>query len=171
MWNNRKKLFLLLSIMVLLMPVILMAPVSVSQPHSVPAASVNVIPASSVSSLDMVSLGGIYGFFSGIGNDISQGASALYNDTIGQLVSFFGFGGSSPSGLEITVIDTEAAIFTVLGTVSSSIGTFFTSVFGFAAIEAMNPSLGIFGVVIALLLLIAIAVGVVIGIRLIVDIA
>ena len=114
-------------------------------------------------------VGSIYNFFKSIGNGIDYGFSTLYNDTVGKLTG--AFGNFTLSSAESLVIDAEAAVLSFMAVGSNYIGNVVGGVFNDIIGVALAPSLGIFGPMIAFLLIVAIFVAIIIGVRLLIDIA
>jgi hypothetical protein len=114
-------------------------------------------------------VGSIYNFFKSIGNGIDYGFTTLYNDTVGKLTG--AFGNFTLSSAESLVIDAEAAVLSFMAVGSNYIGNVVGGVFNDIIGVALAPSLGIFGPMIAFLLIVAIFVAIIIGVRLLIDIA
>ena len=114
-------------------------------------------------------VGSIYNFFKSIGNGIDYGFTTLYNDTVGKLTG--AFGNFTLSSAESLVIDAEAAVLSFMAEVSSYIGSVIGGIFGNIIGVALAPSLGIFGPMIALAMILGIMIAIVIGVRLLIDVA
>jgi hypothetical protein len=113
-------------------------------------------------------LGTIYNWFSSIGHYVSGGLTYIYNNTLGDLIS--NFEGTSLSSLEMSALDAEAAILSFLTYISNDIGNTFSNIFTSLMDLAISPGLGVFAPMIALVLLLGLAVAVIIGVRLLIDI-
>lgn len=114
-------------------------------------------------------VGSIYNFFKSIGNGIDYGFTTLYNDTVGKLTS--ALGNLPLSSAESLIIDAESAVLSFMAVGSNYIGNVVGGVFNDIIGVALAPSLGIFGPMIAFLLIVAIFVAIIIGVRLLIDIA
>ena len=114
-------------------------------------------------------VGSIYNFFKSIGSGIDYGFSTLYNDTVGKLTG--AFGNFTMSAAEKLIIDAEAAVLSFMAEVSNYIGSVIGSIFGDIIGVALAPSLGIFGPMIALAMILGIMIAIVIGVRLLIDVA
>ena len=113
-------------------------------------------------------LGAVYNFFATVGHDIYGGLTGLYNLTLGNLLSQFSK--DTLSNLELTVVDAEAAILSFLTYLGNDIGGIFTSLFGSITDLAISPAFGVFGPMIAIVMLLGLFVLVIIGVRLLIDI-
>lgn len=113
-------------------------------------------------------LGTIYSWFSSLGHYVSGGLTYIYNNTLGALIS--NFEGTSLSSLETTALEAEAAILSFLTYLSNDVGKVFSNIFTSLMDLAISPGLGVFAPMIALVLLLGMAVAVIIGVRLLVDI-
>ena len=96
-------------------------------------------------------LGAVYNFFATVGHDIYGGLTGLYNLTLGNLLSQFSK--DTLSNLELTVVDAEAAILSFLTYLGNDIGGIFTSLFGSITDLAISPAFGVFGPMIAIVML------------------
>lgn len=113
-------------------------------------------------------LGSVYNFFATIGHYISGGLTAFYNLTLGNLLS--PFSGNNLSNLELTAIDAEAAILSFMSYLGNDIGSVFSGLFTSIMDFAISPALGVFGPMIAIVMLLGLLVAVIIGVRLLIDI-
>lgn len=113
-------------------------------------------------------LGSVYNFFATVGHDIYGGLTALYNLTLGNLVDQVKK--DSLSSLELTVLDAEAAILSFLTYLGNDIGGVFTNLFGYITDLVISPAFGVFGPMIAIVMLLGLFVLVIIGVRFLVDI-
>lgn len=114
-------------------------------------------------------LGSIYNFFKSIGSGIDYGFTTLYNDTIGKLTS--AFDGASLSAAESLIIDAESAVLSFAAEASNYVGKIMGGIFADITGIALIPSLGIIGPIIALIIIVGLVVVIVIGVRLLIDIA
>ena len=113
-------------------------------------------------------LGSVYNFFATVGHDIYGGLTALYNLTLGNLLNQFN--SDSLSNLELTVLDAEAAILSFLTYLGNDIGGVFTNLFGYITDLVISPAFGVFGPMIAIVMLLGLFVAVIIGVRFLIDI-
>ncbi len=113
-------------------------------------------------------LGSVYNFFATIGHYISGGLTSLYNLTLGNLLGQFG--SDTLSSLELTAIDAEAAILSFMSYLGNDIGSVFSGLFTSIMDFAISPALGVFGPMIAIVMLLGLLVAVIIGVRLLIDI-
>jgi hypothetical protein len=114
-------------------------------------------------------LGSIYHFFESVGSGIDYGFTTLYNDTIGKLTA--AFDGASLSAAESLFIDAESAVLSFAAVASGYVGSIMGGIFGDIADIALAPSLGIIGPIIAVIIIVGLFMAIVIGVRLLIDVA
>jgi hypothetical protein len=104
-------------------------------------------------------------FWSSIVATFWVGPSTIYNDTVGNLTNWLG--NAALSTVEGFVKDAVAAFLTVLGTVFNAIAVAYNSVIQIGVIAV--SSLGLFGAVLGILVLIGLFLGIITTVKVIIK--
>lgn len=114
---------------------------------------------------------GILGFFKALGSDLSNGLHWLYSETLGQAINFItgGVGSAALSGIQYFFVQAMTAFLSLLGEIIGYVDSLFV---GLANSEVgIAQSMGIFGPVLAILMLFGTAIIIFIVLKLIIDLA
>lgn len=111
----------------------------------------------------------ILGFFQSIGSDLANGLHWLYNETLGQAINFItgGVGSAALSGIQYFFVQATTAFLSLFGDIIGYVDSLFIGL-GNSEVQ-LAQSLGIFGPVLAILMLFGTAVVIFIVLKVLID--